>query len=146
MCPGRIVPAHTPGMTTSLERPTTGVLALESAASLLGVPADALRTAAEHRLVPATADEAGEYTFTLDQITAISGRRTSSAQPASAGDCCIDTDPDGLRLRCRKCAAAYCALSPKTLANHVHLGTGPKMSGRSGAPRYRKSDLDDWMV
>lgn len=136
------------GMTATLT-PATGVLDLTAAATLLGVPQDALRTAAEHRLVPVTVLDEDAYTFTVDQITAIRTRQTADPQavPATADQgCCIDRDPDGARIWCRKCAAAYCGLSPKTLANHVHRGTGPRVLGRLGSPRYRKSDLDEWLA
>lgn len=135
-------------MTTTLT-PATGALDLTAAATLLGVPQDALRTSAQHRLVPVTLDGEDTYTFTVDQITAIRTRQTTSPQAGAAADgqgCCIDKDPDGARIWCRKCAAAYCGLSPKTLANHVHRGAGPRVLGRLGSPRYRKSDLDEWLA
>lgn len=133
-------------MSTTTAAPAT--LDLTAAASLLGVPSEALQAAAEHRLVPASLGKDGACAFTLDQISAIRDQQTRRAQTTekdAAQGCCIDKDPDGNRLWCRKCAAEYCALSPKTLANLISLGTGPRVLGRLGAPRYRKADLDEWM-
>lgn len=77
--------------------------------------------------------------------------RPHSATPAARtrrshqhGECLVD-DPDGQRLWCRTCAAAYLGITSKTLANWAYEASpGPKVRGRKGAPRYRKSDLDRW--
>lgn len=58
---------------------------------------------------------------------------------------CLMADPEGQRLWCRSCAAAYLGLTAKTLANWAYEASpGPIVRGRKGVPRYRKSDLDRW--
>lgn len=58
---------------------------------------------------------------------------------------CLTADPQGQRLWCRSCAAAYLGLQSKTLANwNYEASPGPQVRGRKGTPRYRKSDLDLW--
>lgn len=59
---------------------------------------------------------------------------------------CLTADPDGQRLWCRACAAAYLGLTSKTLANWAYEASpGPAVRGRKGTPRYRKSDLNRWV-
>lgn len=42
-------------------------------------------------------------------------------------------------------AARILKLSPKTLANHASLGTGPRyVRPGGGRPRYLRADLDAW--
>lgn len=48
-------------------------------------------------------------------------------------------------------AAAYCRLSKQTLERFRLSGQGPKFakygkSGGTGAVRYRKEDLDEWIA
>lgn len=125
--------------------PNRGVLIdPTTAAKLLDVPEGVLRDAAAHQLIPAVLLDHGEVAgFTLDQLATIREHR-AAPKPAAESACCIDEDSDGRRLWCRACAARYLALASKTLANHHSNGTGPKMRGRAGVPRYRKSDLDQW--
>lgn len=57
---------------------------------------------------------------------------------------CITSDPEGIRLWCRSCAAAYLGITAKTLSNWRNVARGPRVLGAAGTPRYRKADLDAW--
>lgn len=58
---------------------------------------------------------------------------------------CLAADPDGRRLWCRACAAAYLGLTSKTLANWAYEASpGPIVRDRKDVPRYQKADLDRW--
>ena len=54
------------------------------------------------------------------------------------------------RLLDTKAAAYWLRISPETLAKHRCRGTGPRFvragAGKQSPVRYRKSDLEAWLV
>lgn len=119
-------------------------LSVEEAADALGVETEVLEASAFAHLIP-HAVHGGELCFTETHIAAIRAQGATPIASERTGSCCIDRDPHGMRLWCRDCAAVYLAVASKTLANWSYEQRGPRNVGRKNAPRYRKSDLDEWL-
>lgn len=124
---------------------TTHGIPTDQAAALLHVDEDALRVAAEAGLVPHARTPDGDLTFTLEHLTAITGRQPTPTRPDGTVMCCIDRDPEGRQPYCRACAARVVGVTPKTLANWAAKSEGPTNIGRPGKPRYRRADLIAWL-
>lgn len=82
---------------------------------------------------------------TTGGAAAVAVSRVDTTKRAHQHGECLAADPDGRRLWCRACAAAYLGLTSKTLANWSYEASpGPIVRGRKGVPRYQKADLDRW--